>query len=107
MIHKILELYHKFTLIAGPADYHTDVGTLAFESAKRFKNKYEKMFDYIKFCKTLLISDYDEYVVMEKDQVMKKVDEEKYPIYHAVFKSRVDRFPKMRKNVSNIIILCA
>ncbi|KYM78964.1 Uncharacterized protein C4orf37 like protein [Atta colombica] len=86
-------------VLPGPADYHTDVGTLAFESAKRFKNKYEKMFDYIKFCKTLLlISDYDKYVVMKKDQVLKKVNEEKYPIYHAVFKSRVDRFPKMRKN---------
>ncbi|XP_011068530.1 PREDICTED: sperm-tail PG-rich repeat-containing protein 2-like [Acromyrmex echinatior] len=34
---------------------------------------------------------------MEEDQVMKKVDEEKYPVHHAVFKSRVDRFPKLRK----------
>ncbi|XP_018367205.1 PREDICTED: sperm-tail PG-rich repeat-containing protein 2-like [Trachymyrmex cornetzi] len=86
-------------VLPGPADYHTDIGTLAFESAKRFKNKHEKMFDYIKFCKTLpSISDNDEYMIMEEGQVMKKVDEEKYPVYHAVFKSRVDRFPKMRKN---------
>ncbi|EGI71008.1 Uncharacterized protein C4orf37-like protein [Acromyrmex echinatior] len=84
-------------VLPGPADYHTNIGTLAFESAKRFKNKYKKMSD-IKFCKTLpSISDTDEYVVMEEDQVMKKVDEEKYPVHHAVFKSRVDRFPKLRK----------
>ncbi|KYN31534.1 Uncharacterized protein C4orf37 like protein [Trachymyrmex septentrionalis] len=84
--------------LPGPADYHTDVGTLAFESAKRFRNKHKKMFDYMKFCKTLpSISDDDEHMVMEEGQVMKKV-EEKYPVYHAVFKSRVDRFPKMRKN---------
>ncbi|KAG5315012.1 STPG2 protein, partial [Acromyrmex insinuator] len=89
-------------VLPGPADYHTNIGTLAFESAKRFKNKYKKMSDYIKFCKTLpSISDTDEYVVMEEDQVMKKVDEEKYPVHHAVFKSRVDRFPKLRKRNSD------
>ncbi|KYQ54243.1 Uncharacterized protein C4orf37 like protein [Trachymyrmex zeteki] len=86
-------------VLPGPADYHTDIGTLAFESAKRLKNKHEKMFDYIKFCKTLpSISDDDEYMVMDECQVMMKVDEGKCPVYHAVFKSRVDRFPKIRKN---------
>lgn len=66
------------------------------------------MFDYIKFCKTLpSISDDDEYMVMDECQVMMKVDEGKCPVYHAVFKSRVDRFPKIRKNVSIIRILCA
>ncbi|XP_018397188.1 PREDICTED: sperm-tail PG-rich repeat-containing protein 2-like [Cyphomyrmex costatus] len=85
-------------VLPGPADYHTNVGTLAFESAKRFKNERGKMFDYIKFYKTLLsISDDDEYMVIDDYQVMKKIDE-KCPVYHAVFKSRVDRFPKIRKN---------
>ncbi|XP_011691565.1 PREDICTED: sperm-tail PG-rich repeat-containing protein 2-like [Wasmannia auropunctata] len=80
----------------GPADYHTVVGTLAFESAKRFKNKYQKMFDYVKFYKTLSsISDDDEYTI-DECKVLKEVDKEKYPVYHAVFKSRVDRFPKIR-----------
>ncbi|KAG5327879.1 STPG2 protein, partial [Pseudoatta argentina] len=89
-------------VLPGPADYHTDIGTLAFESAKRFKNKYKKVSDYMQFCKTLSsISDTDEYVGMEEDQVMKKVGKEKYPIHHAVVKSRVDRFPNMRKRNSD------
>jgi len=68
------------------------------------------MFDYLKFFKTLTsINDDDEYVVIDKVakcKVAKKLDE-KRPVYHAVFKSRVDRFPKVRKNVSIIKILYA
>ncbi|XP_024868958.1 sperm-tail PG-rich repeat-containing protein 2-like [Temnothorax curvispinosus] len=86
-------------VIPGPADYYTEVGTLAFESAKRFKNKCQKMFDYPKLCKTLtLIGDDDEFTVIDEYKVVKEVDEEKCPAYHAVFKSRVDRFPKIRKH---------
>ncbi|XP_036139549.1 sperm-tail PG-rich repeat-containing protein 2-like [Monomorium pharaonis] len=55
----------------GPADYYTQVGTLAFESAKRFKNKREKRFDYLKFCETLTsISDH-EYTITDKFKVAK------------------------------------
>ncbi|XP_071567392.1 uncharacterized protein [Temnothorax nylanderi] len=86
-------------VIPGPADYYTEVGTLAFESAKRFKNKCQKMFDYLKLCKTLTsIGDDDEFMVIDEYKVVKEVDEEKCPAYHAVFKSRVDRFPKIRKH---------
>jgi len=65
------------------------------------------MFDYLKFFKTLTsVNDDDEYVVIDKCKVAKKLDE-KRPVYHAVFKSRVDRFPKIRKNVSIVRILYA
>lgn len=63
------------------------------------------MFDYLKFCKTLTsISDDDEYMVIDERKV---ADKGKYSVYHAIFKSRVDRFPKIRKNVSIIRILYA
>lgn len=89
---------------AGPADYHTVIGTLAFESARRFKNKHGTMFDYLKFYKTLvsLLSANDEYVEIDKYKVGKKADGGKRLVYHAVFKSKVDRFPKIRKDVSII-----
>ncbi|XP_070161370.1 sperm-tail PG-rich repeat-containing protein 2 [Polyergus mexicanus] len=81
----------------GPADYHTEVGNLSFESAKRFQNKYEKMFDYLKFYKTLTsLSDDDECTLIDERKV---TEEEKSSVYHAVFKSRVDRFPKIRDDV--------
>ncbi|KAM0728430.1 Sperm-tail PG-rich repeat-containing protein 2 [Formica fusca] len=81
----------------GPADYHTEVGNLSFESTKRFKNKYEKMFDYLKFYKTLTsLSDDDECTLTDERKV---TEEEKSSVYHAVFKSRVDRFPKIRDDV--------
>lgn len=79
-------IINKFYIV-GPADYHTEVGNLSFESAKRFKN--EKMFDYLKFYKSLtLLSDDDECTLTDERKVM---DEKKCLIYHAVFKSRVDR----------------
>ncbi|KAL6267561.1 hypothetical protein P5V15_000636 [Pogonomyrmex californicus] len=89
---KIIEV-----ITPGPADYHTDVGNLAFESAKRFKNKYKKMFDYLKFCETLTLRrDDGEYLLIDKHKI---TDEGKRPVYHAVFKSRVDRFPKIPDDV--------
>lgn len=48
----------------------------------------------------MLISDNDDYIKIEKCKVAKEADEGKCLVYHAVFKSRVDRFPKIRKNVS-------
>lgn len=78
---------------------------MAFESTKRFKSKLERIFDYLKFCKTLTaISDDDEYMVIDECKV---ANERKCSVYHAVFKSRVARFPKIRKNVSIIRILYA
>lgn len=55
------------------------------------------MFDYLKFYKTLTSLSDDECTLTDEFKV---ADEEKCSVYHAVFKSRVDRFPKIRKNVS-------
>lgn len=65
---------------------------MSFESIKRLKNKYAKMFDYLKFYKTLTsLNDNDECIeLIDKRKV---TDEGKCSIYHAVFKSRMDRFP--------------
>ncbi|XP_072754212.1 uncharacterized protein [Anoplolepis gracilipes] len=85
-----------YPMTPGPADYHTEVGNLSFESTKRFK-KYEKMTDYIKFYKTLtLLSSDTECTFTDEREV---IDEEKCLVYHAVFKSRVDRFPKIHDDV--------
>lgn len=57
------------------------------------------MFNYLKFYKTLTSLDGDDECIELTDE-RKVTDEGKCSVYHAVFKSRVDRFPKIRKNVS-------
>ncbi|XP_067207433.1 sperm-tail PG-rich repeat-containing protein 2-like [Linepithema humile] len=85
------------TVTPGPADYHTDVGNLAFESKRRFKDYYRKTINYQNFYQMLrLISDEDEQMLCYDEY--EKVDEKKFPVYHAVFKSRVDRFSKIYKH---------
>ncbi|XP_026825708.1 sperm-tail PG-rich repeat-containing protein 2-like [Ooceraea biroi] len=83
-----------------PGDYHTDIGNLAFESAKRFKGKHKKMTDYLKFYVTStsmsdITSFSEEYALTDERKI---TDEGKCAVYHAVFKSRVERFAKIRKD---------
>ncbi|XP_020279765.1 sperm-tail PG-rich repeat-containing protein 2-like isoform X2 [Pseudomyrmex gracilis] len=80
----------------GPADYHTDVGNIAFESVKRYKGRKRKPITYLDVHKTpTSINDDDKSTLTDKYSVM---DEEKSAVHHAVFKSRVDRFPKICKD---------
>lgn len=61
------------------------------------------MFDYLKFYKTLTsLSDDDECTLTEERKV---TEEEKCSVYHAVFKSRVDRFPKIRVCYKRILYI--
>jgi len=76
-----------------PGHYHTDIGNLAYESAKRFKDK-------ISTCLGLhnmpsmsdIASRVAEECVLTDEH--KTTGETKAAVYHAVFKSRVDRFPQ-------------
>lgn len=85
----------------GPGDYCTNIGNLAFESAKRFKEKHKKIIDYLNFYVTSTsvndISFNEECALSDKRKI---IDEEKCAVYHAVFKSRVKRFAKIYKDVS-------
>lgn len=79
----------------GPADYHTDVGNIAFESVKRYKGRKRKTITYLDVHKTpTSTNDDDKSTLTDKYSV---TGEGKSAVHHAVFKSRVDRFPKICK----------
>lgn len=76
---------------------------MAFESRRRFKDYYRKTTNYLNFDQILrLINDEDKQMLCCDEY--KKVDEKKFPVYHAVFKSRVNRFSKMYKYVSILYV---
>jgi hypothetical protein len=96
---------HVFT---APGHYHTDVGNLAYESAKRFKDKISVYLDLPLMSD--IMSPEVECTLTDEHKI---TNEAKSAVYHAVFKSRVDRFPKILKDVSHknfmhscITILC-
>lgn len=67
------------------------------------------MFDYLKFYKTLASLSDDECTLIGNCNVndeFKIANEEKCSVYHVIFKSRVEKFPKIRKNVSILYKIC-
>ncbi|KAH0952899.1 hypothetical protein HN011_005760, partial [Eciton burchellii] len=76
-----------------PGHYHTDVGNLAYESAKRFKDKISVYLD-LPLMSDIMSPEVECTLTDER----KITNEAKSAVYHAVFKSRVDRFPKILKD---------
>lgn len=78
-----------------PSDYHTNVGNLAYESQKKFKESYTQTTDYTFIDKIFLVNDdHEDY---EDTDFTKKEEGKKCPVYHAAFKSMTDRFSNPRK----------
>nr|XP_031843844.1 sperm-tail PG-rich repeat-containing protein 2-like [Nomia melanderi] len=89
--------FHKITVEPGPApnDYHTDVGNLAYESQKRFKQTSKPSYSHKSF--NTISTLYKDEEDSEITNIPKRIKQNRSKVYHAAFKSKAARFPAHKK----------
>ncbi|KAK2587775.1 hypothetical protein KPH14_003881 [Odynerus spinipes] len=80
-----------------PGGYHTEVGNVSYESTKRFVNCYYKK--PMPYPKSMQIPKLD----IAGDYVHEEESSKKSDVYHAVFKSKTERFAGIRRGINPYI----
>nr|XP_033188842.1 sperm-tail PG-rich repeat-containing protein 2-like [Bombus vancouverensis nearcticus] len=78
----------------GPSDYHSKVGNLAYESEKRYRYAYLRQLQPRIYLETISYPNEEDY---NNACSPEKTEEKKSAVYHAAFKSKTQRFPKIEK----------
>ncbi|KAI4494484.1 hypothetical protein M0802_008805 [Mischocyttarus mexicanus] len=80
-----------------PGRYHVTVGNISYESSKRFKLHYERLTPYLHLKN--IVTPRSEKELIEDTQEIECKELKKSNEYHAVFKSRTERFRKVFKGI--------
>lgn len=87
-------LSRKRVSVLGPSDYHSKVGNLAYESEKRYRYAYLRQLQPRIYLETISYPNEEDY---NNACSPEKTGEKKSAVYHAAFKSKTQRFPKIVK----------
>lgn len=94
LVEIVLILSRKHVSVLGPSDYHSKVGNLAYESERRYRYAYLRQLQPRIYLETFCYPNEEDY---NNACSSEKTEEKKSAVYHAAFKSKTERFPKIEK----------